>query len=71
MNNNEEKKKEIVITGNTVLKIAGIIAGLAGVVYLITHLFVKDRSEFSWIVLLLSFGSCLACLALTRKFINN
>ena len=64
------EKKKTVITGKTVVRFAGILAGIAGTLYLITYLFGiagKNTGAPDWYIIILTFGACFACLALTRK----
>ena len=59
------EKKKIVITGNTVLKFAGIFAIIAGTVSLIIQLFRPEAID--WIVSLVPFGAGFFCLYLAKE----
>ena len=62
-----EEKKKIVITGNKVVKFVGILAGFCGIAYLTTHVFWLKAEEWNLSIIIMCFGACFACLALTRK----
>ena len=57
---NKGKKKEIVITGRTVMRFAGICGIIACLVNLLFYVF--GTAEINWCMLLASLGGSITCL---------